>query len=70
MRSTLEQIREFTSLDEARAFAVNMMDSGHPIDVRQQAVYRYKVFLDDALRFATGFSIFTNKQPGTPATAA
>ena len=68
MSSTLEQIREFTTLGEARAYAVEMMDSGHLVDVRQQAIYRYKVFLDDAMRFATGFSIFTNKQP--PGTAA
>jgi hypothetical protein len=40
MSSTLEQIREFTTLGEARAFAVNMMDSGHLVDVRQQAVYK------------------------------
>jgi len=40
MSSTLEQIREFTTLGEARSFAVNMMDSGHLVDVRQQAVYK------------------------------
>jgi hypothetical protein len=68
LSSTLEQIREFTTLGEARAFAVEMMDCGHLVDVRQQAVYRYLVFLDDALRFATGFSIFSNRQP--PAKAA
>ena len=40
MSSTLEQIHEFTTLGEARAFAVEMMDSGHLVDVRQQAVYK------------------------------
>lgn len=39
MSSTLEQIREFTTLGEARAFAVEMKDGGHLVDVRQQAVY-------------------------------
>jgi len=68
LSSTLEQIREFTTLGEASVFAVEMMDCGHLVDARQQDIYRYKVFLDDALRFAAGFSIFTNKQP--PGTAA
>jgi hypothetical protein len=40
MSSTLKQIREFTTLGEARAFAVGMMDSGHLVDVCQQAVYK------------------------------
>jgi hypothetical protein len=40
MSSTLEQIREFTTLGKARAFAVEMMDCGHLVDVRQQAIYK------------------------------
>jgi hypothetical protein len=62
--STLEQIHEFRSLGEARTFAVEQMDCGHLIDLRQQTVLRYIVFMDDAIAFATGFCIFTNQEPG------
>lgn len=82
MNSTLEQIHEFTTLGDARVFAVGRMDEGHLVDVRQQTVrkqtarasivLRYRVFEDEAIRFATGFCIFTNQQPdkASPRTAA
>ena len=63
MNSILEQIHEFTTLGDARRFAVEQMDEGHLIDVRQQTVLRYRVFIDDAIRFATGFCIFSNVEP-------
>ena len=67
MNSTLEtDTSEFTTLGRCTVdFAVEQMDEGHLIDVRQQTVLRYRVFIDDAIRFATGFCIFTNVEPGT-----
>jgi hypothetical protein len=62
MASTLEQIQAFNTPWEARVFAVQKMDEGHLVDVRQLSSLKYKVFLDDAIAFASGYCIFTNKE--------
>ena len=58
--STLEQIFDFPTVRQAQRFAFDKGEQGHLVDARQLTVNQCKVFLDDAVRFAYGFQVYTN----------
>lgn len=59
-KSTLENIHDFTAARPAHRFAFDMAEEGHLVDARQLTVNKSRVYVDDAIVFATGFQLFTN----------